>query len=1523
MKNKLFIVLFLFFFTALNVLPQRRMENLDRGLIATKVQEGVYINWRITGQEWYGVSYNLYRDGIKLNDIPISGASNFTDQGGTLASKYKVSAIVKGIEQTASREVDVLPNPWVDIKLREIPKINGVPDSYYTDYSINDITAADLDGDGEYELIVKRRNEGYNSESPFENKYYTLIEAYKMDGTHMWTIDLGPNMIHNVEINVLAFDFDGDGKAEIALRSSEGTIDGIGNIIGDVADENGEPNPDGKTNYRDSFRLNNSWFESRGPEFLSLYDGETGEELDRIDHIARQPFVQWGSAGMNESQLAHRATKFHYGAPYLDGKKPSVFISRGIYHRIKMEAYDVVNKKFVKKWAFDSESGPYSGQGNHNYSIADVDNDGCDEIVYGSMVVDHNGQGLYTTQLGHGDAIHVGNFDPYRKGIEVFACLENSPNWGASLRAAETGVELWHHNSGRDMGRCMAANISDEHKGFEVWDNDVMFSASERTEVSLARGSTIFRIFWDGDLLHELVGHDWLDGPRKGTGTISKFNNNVWSNVLVADGFYSSNDTKGTPSYQADLFGDWREEIIWRSDDDSSIRIFFTTDPTNYRIYTLMHDMQYRQAAAWQMCGYNQPPHVSYFVGERENILLPPPPVMDNQRLVFTGTNTWSAASSEGWLKDGEARGYADGEDILFDFVSMDKDIIALQGSLAPNNVFVNSTGKHILDAANGTLAGPMQLVKQGAGTLKLNGTYDFTGTTEVWDGLLDVDGELKESQVWLNLFGELAAKGTLAKGVTMRYGSILYPGGKSIIDSVTIAHKFEIQEEAVLEFDFGTSLGQNDVIYVSGDLDFTDGFTVKVNKLAETISTGDYEIITVSGDITGDITKIKAEGIFDYPLVISQQANKIILTVQDVRAASSIIWKGDKNNGVWDLAATKNFTLDDEEVFFVADDKVLFNDSAANNIVTLSGILPTNDITINTDNSYTIQGEGKLVGTASLTKQGAGKLTVTATNEYTGGTYISGGILEVANLPFNDNPSALGLVNDDKSKFVLDGSTLTSTGGILETTQPMTIGQNGVTMDASNAAITWNAVIDGGVLTKTGSKDLNLYGNNTHEKTIIKDGFLSFKTEEANPGTTVVIENGGINALNGLNSYSKAYWNIEVPEGKTGTIYLDGRCDYYGSLKGSGTLNIYTSYVRSILYGDWSEFTGTIVAGSYGNSAYIKELYFDNATGLPDAHLIVTGTFVGMYNKKGTTFRIGGIQGGANAKMTGAHAWEIGNKNTESDFVGTITAGSIIKVGTGSLTLTGNNTYADGTIIRNGRLLVMNTEGSATGTGTVTVEENGILSGTGSVGGAVIVQPGGIVDLNDSQIGQINLNGGLTLSENSVLSIEVDPMSMTSDVINTTNVVLAGTLEINGLGMARNGGLKDGDSFRIFNEGAVVSGSFSDVASAPGVGLGWDLSELQNGLVSVKTVTGVESDIAGSLKVYPNPVGNILNIAFGEYQGEFTARIISTSGHVISMLTKNYTGVVNWNVSELLPGNYVLEIVAGNMRYSQVITKE
>lgn len=1499
-------------FLCFNTYAQRRMENIDRGLVAVQVSEGIYINWRIPASEWYDVSYNIYRNNTKINPSPITGASNFTDPQGTSASTYQVAAVIHGVEQEKSPAVTPLLNPFIEIELQPIPKINGVPDKYYGNYITNDIVTADLDGDGAYDFIVKRMNEGYDSANPFENKYYTLFDAYKSDGTFMWRIDAGPNLFHNVELNALVYDLDGDGKAEVVMRTSEGTIDGTGYQIPDLGNAMGEAIPDGKTNYRDKFQNNTQWFEYEGPEYLSLFNGETGQMLDRIDHIARQPVSQWGVAGTKAGGLAHRACKYHYGAPYLDGKHPSLFVSRGIYYRTKMVTYDIIDKKFVKRWEWDSGTGAYSGQGNHNFSIADVDDDGRDEILYGSMAIDDDGTGLYSTGLGHGDAIHAGDFDPYRKGLEVFACLEESPYFGTTFRAAESGNILLQYIAGSDCGRCCAANLTDKFKGAELWPSaNGGFSASERRENGFTGKSYNYRIFWDGDLFDELVDHNnFSSGTGKGTGVVQKYNGYTWQDLLITNGYFSCNYTKGTPCLQADLFGDWREELIYKSDDESKIRIYFTTIPTEYRIYSLMHDMQYRQAIAWQMNGYNQPPHVSYFLGEAEGITAPPPPVTENDRLVFQPSSTWNS-SSPVWKKNGTNTMYQDGEDLLFDISGKTDGTIQLSGTMAPQNVFINSPEDYIFDMTNGQLTGNMRLIKQGAGTLTFNGNHSYTGDTELWNGKVVFEGELSGSSVWMNRFTELETKGTLGKSLTMEYGSVLYPAGKNNTGNLSVGGDLVLKENAIIEFDMGSSTGICDKFILSDKTLSLVGHPVFRFIHASDILPGDYVLAEGISSINGNADSIVMENLQGKFFSFTFESGKLTLHITNMRDHTSILWQGTTENPAWDNGKTLNFSLNGADTYFAAYDDITFDDSAPSKTVEKTGKLFAGNITVGTEEAYTIQGDGIITGNASLTKSGSGKLTLKGENEYTGPTIVAGGTLAVDKMPHLEFMGAIGAKSEDPDQFILDGGTFTSavSSGTLKTARAARLGENGGTIQ-TNIPFEWYYTITGSTLYKTGSASLMLFAANSFDKLVIKGGNVSLKTEETSPGKTVVLESGSLSCYDNSGTYSNASWSIDVPEGKSGTIHLDSRCTYTGKLTGAGNLTVMSPFSRSDLNGNWSDFTGTINATTDADGGDFR---FNNNYGLAKSELNVAGNLY-VYNNAAETFAIGALSGTTDAKLSGNQKWIIGAKNTNTTFNGVISAGSLTKTGTGSLKLTNVNTYSGTTTVTGGRLIVTSADGTGTGTGTVSVNSGGSVSGTGIIGGTTSVSSGGFIEPGDESstswtrsLGKLTFEKNLTLNGTLRMGVRNGSGYMSDQLAVKGNVSINGDLIVEIVNGAESFPL--GAELSLLDIDGNVNGQFKSMTLPPtDEGTIWDTNNLlTTGKIKVITGgTGIYSPADdNSIRIYPNPSKDYFITDLPDAE-TYHMRIVDLSGKLVyesDMISGTRT-----DISTLSPGFYMIE---------------
>lgn len=589
-------------------------EKLSRGLIGIPTEEGMYFSWRMTLEDAAGLQFDLYRSSgggaeVKLNKEPIDRTSDFLDRtvDYTVDNRWTLKATT-GEVATWTRLKGEKRNPYLSIPVCK-PEDGEIAGESFT-YTANDCSVGDLDGDGEYEIILKWSPS--NSKRPPQRGFTgnTYLDAYKMDGRRLWRIDLGPNVRSGAATtNFLVFDFDGDGCAEICCKTGDGTVDGLGHRIGDA-----------QADWRTWDKKSPTYGKIvNGPEYLTVFEGRTGKELDSKEYIpTRYPLDGWGGVGGNcgNDNTGGRSDRFTAGVAFLDGKTPSPIMVRGWYGRTVVAAWTFTNGALKHTWTFDSAAPgweAYSGMGNHSVTVADFDGDGCDEICVGAMTVDHDGKGLFTTGLRHGDALHAGRFIPSRQGMQVFGVHENEGDNEIVKRTpavamfdGATGEIIWQDGLGQDAGRGVAADIDPRYDGAECWCNIGGLRRGDTGEIISNRkpDSCNFTIYWDADPLAELLDHV----------SISKWNWNAESTdlLLKAEGVVSNNGTKGNPCLSGDILGDWREEVIWPSEDQTELRIYSTTIPAVDRCATWMNDRQYRLAIAWQNVAYNQPPHPSF-----------------------------------------------------------------------------------------------------------------------------------------------------------------------------------------------------------------------------------------------------------------------------------------------------------------------------------------------------------------------------------------------------------------------------------------------------------------------------------------------------------------------------------------------------------------------------------------------------------------------------------------------------------------------------------------------------------------------------------------------------------------------------------------------------------------------------------------------------------------------------------------------------------------------------------------------
>jgi fibronectin-binding autotransporter adhesin len=1428
------------------VLPasaQRQMEKLGRGVVAMRTgTSSAYVGWRLLATDPEGVGFNVLRSvnggmATQINSALVTNTTDYTDATVNFANSnaWFIQPVVGTVTQWLSApwglNTNAVTGQYFPVPLHAV--IGGV----YPPYDVKFCWVGDLDGDGEYDFVVDRLSTLATGTAT--NNIPQHLQAYKRDGTFLWQMDMGHNSTNQYNIepgasaisigdkdNVTVYDLDGDGRAEVCVRTARGVILPDGSTIS---------GPDDTTQY------------------LSILDGLSGLERARTTITNLWP----GDGPLN----------CRFGILYCDGVHPSLVIEgenrvgSGIFQRESM-TYDYRDGQLARRWFFAYPTN-LNLSWSHQFRMADVNHDGIDDLVeVGSVRNGVDGTTLFDTELIHGDRLHITDMDPDRPGLETFAIQQENPSMlGMALYESGTGrmIKKWYQTGVADVGRGIAIDIDPNYKGLEMYST---MGGIYNGKGDLITSSNLWApegVWWDADLLREFE-----DGAGSGAynPVINKYNPVTHTNdriySIYSDGgsYVVRQAYGGRAAFWGDILGDWREELVLVASDYSAFRIYTTKLAATNRLVTLMQDPAYRCQATTK--GYYEANYPDFYLGQD----MPPPAPMpfSDAKLVWhgDGTNVWDAGITANWVTNWfwstntTPVAYNSGDTVLFDITGSNNTAITLAGTLTPGAVTVYAPKDFTFNGA-GSLSGMMKLTKAGRGALTVNNTNDFTGATLVAEGPLIVNGALNQSLVtvrggvWLD--GRLAGSGFIGNGARIETGGGISPGnGTNSPGTLTIYNDVTFAGGAFGCFDLsddpsGTSK-TNDLLTVSGDVILTGTNIFQINPLNTNLLPGTYPLITYSGTLTGTLANQTVGGLDGFPVALTNPPGRIALLVKTVRSPATLTWTGGLNGNAWDLLSTSNWLNGATRDRFNPQDTVRFDNTGATNLTaSLASMLNSGGIVVDSTSNYTFSGSGVLMGAGGLAKSNTGTLTISGkAHTYTGPTIIAGGTLSVATLGIAGAPGSIGASGASPTNLVLAGGTLQLSGDDAYTDRALTLSSGTNTFDIPSSGVQMtlvNQIIGGGKLAKTGSGLLVLTTNNTYSGgTVLKAGRILLGGALANSsglGSGTVTLEGGTLSMSDVQASETAAWNLIVPAGATAQLDVDGRSTLSGALTGGGTLSVLTPYVRTDFSGNWSGFSNqlNVITDSDGG-----DFRCNHSAGYPKAKINLAA-LVSLQNRvSGTpTIPVGEISGAARSYISapGGNAgigvvWRVGGLNTSATFAGNTTNNvGFIKEGTGTWTWTGTNVHTGANTVSNGTLLV---QGLAAGaTGAFTVAPAGTLGGTGTLGGATTVN--GKLSPGSNAIGTLTFTNNVILNAGGTTYIEVSKSPKTNDLLRVVlgRLTCGGTLRMTNLA----GALTNGDSFKIL-DATNYTGTFATLAlPALSTNLAWNTGSLYaSGTLSV-----------------------------------------------------------------------------------------
>ena len=1375
MKRKLILC-------ALGLLPiltsaQRLQQPTGRGVVAVNRTggrsvtstggQGSLISWRKLAQEPEGTTYNVYKraqgssDYTKINSAPLKVTNLQTTL--TTNTEYAVTAIVNGVEGEMSApflyKTQAWPNVWFNFDFDN--KVLARND-YRTKY----VWPMDTDGDGEYDAVVcDRLYAGADFDDDAEDRRDNTanvshkIQAYRLDGTLLWTVDMGPNVniCGGQNDMVVAYDINCDGRCEVMIRSSDGTRfwDKANETWGKYAMGSSVPDVDGDgiIDYRQQNSRNR-------PFYVSVIDGLTGEEIacnelkysevsdgaDRYTRTNRSDYMSDGYSAMDG----------HFAICYLDGIHPSLV----------MECLDRDNNKthhnYVFTWEYDWTNGqpenwhhdktwsrndkrPWPAE-FHQLRVADVDGDGCDEMIQGGYSVNPKNGWFASPGIGHGDRFILSDVDPDRPGLEVYA-IQQSALLGQLIYDARTAerIKEWYLPSVYDVGRGACMDVDASRKGYELYsftDDYVYDCKGEKTSYTRSGCGikTMFEgIWWNGDLQREEISSP--GGSGWGTNLmVTQVLNKARLVEFSQESNWASHGGTGTrPAFMGDIIGDWREEIILakQNDDQCTGLVGYTTNmPTSYSIYCLQQDPHYRLDCTTR--GYYQHPNTGFYLGG--DMPLPPlPPVFE--------------ADVRNQM--------ASGKSVMFDLQGDNHSSLAIDHS--PTMFYVmNPRGHDYVFTGKGT-TGSGQLVKSMQGTATFNCDLGHTGLNLISEGMLTVNGTVA-GPVELRARGTLSGNATLCDTITFE-GALNYEGCR--LKPVGSEGVITFRKSVVLPGNVYIEVEPGGQLKVEGDMTFQKQNTVTLTSVPVP---GRYVIAECTGRMQVDVAQIKTRGLEGVNYDLEADDHQLVLVINDTRVpATDVVWTGHESN-VWDYK-TYNFRTTSETPF-VSGDAVVFNNQGEQKNIRVNEMMVTSDVIFDAG-KYTLSGDGGISGEGGVTVNKDADVTLNMKySDYTGATIVNDGRLTVPNFYDGGQKSALGASAAREGNLVLNGGMLTLSKDNMGTDRVVTLTDTAtIRIAQASSALSLKGQVKGsGYLIKDGPGQLNFTygGTNNFAGLIVRQGTVAqgaWNASFGKVGGPMLLAGGEVHLIDNNSSSTMPVFNYvtTVQEGTDNKIVGTRRGQINGSFKGSGSLTIVSQYVRCDVGADFSQFEGRLTL-SKGDQFRLMS----NVTDMSKARVVIdAATNVGHYqggsgNAATATTRIGALSSTAtDAVLGGANStWQIGALGEDTQFKGLLTARSIVKEGKGKLTLT--NTGHSSPIIVNGGILDMsNSSAMQMTTGLLTVRAGGMLAGTGLLQ-AVTVLKGGVIRGGSSTVsaGSLRIKGNLTLQEGAVVRVQMGSIS-------------------------------------------------------------------------------------------------------------------------------------------------------------------